>query len=146
MIDNRQTDHPSTVPLLIYIAGPYRGKTSWQVDENIQNARRWGVAVARAGAEHGGAYPVIPHSNTAHFDGEASDKLWLDGTLELMRRCDGVLLTGAWRNSVGASAEFEAALKWRIPTLSPEGFCPPEEIPTELAMWLDRVRNGMAIR
>ena len=97
-------------PPLIYIAGPYRAPTAWGRERNIHEARRFGVMVARAGG-----YPVIPHSNTAHFDGEAPDELWLAGTLELMRRCDAVLLMPRWNDSSGARIERAEAARLHIP-------------------------------
>lgn len=101
-----------TTPLLIYIAGPYRATTAWRREQNIHRARAWGVVVARAGA-----YPVIPHANTAHFDGEAPDELWLAGTLALMRKCDGVLLIDGWCYPNGACAECDEAVRLGIPVL-----------------------------
>lgn len=104
-------------PPLIYVAGPYRAPTAWQREKNIHRARTWGVALAKAGA-----YPVIPHSNTAHFDGEAEDALWLAGTLALMRRCDGVLLIERWSESSGARAEHDEAVHLGLPIIKAEGW------------------------
>jgi hypothetical protein len=105
----------TTPPRLIYIAGPYRAATTWQREQNSKGRSIVGVAVAKAGA-----YPVIPHSITAHFDAahltsEASDDLWLPGTLELMRRCDGVLLLPGWKESKGSCAEHAEAAARGIP-------------------------------
>lgn len=102
-------------PPLIYVAGPYRAPTAWQREKNIHHARAKGVEVARAGG-----YPVIPHSNTAHMDGEADDALWLAGTLELMKRCDGVLMVGWWEGSAGACAERDEAIRLGIPVFYDE--------------------------
>jgi len=99
---------------LVYCAGPYRAKTGWEIDQNISRARQWGALVAAAGA-----YPVIPHSNTAHFDGIAEDKFWLDSTLELMRRCDAVLMMDGWTESSGSRAEKALAEKLKMPVLDP---------------------------
>lgn len=85
---------------LIYVAGPYRASTGWGTEQNIQRARALGGLVVLLDA-----YPVIPHSNTSHFDGLAADAFWLDGTLELMRRCDAVILTTDWEDSSGARDE-----------------------------------------
>lgn len=97
-------------PLLIYVAGPYRAKTPWQVEQNIHAARAFGVTLAKLGA-----YPVIPHSNTAHFDGEADDALWLAGTLRLVEKCDGVVMLPTWRQSSGAQAEHAKAIDLGMP-------------------------------
>lgn len=106
--------------LLVYVAGPYRAPTTWEIQKNIHNARVWGVVVAKAGA-----YPMIPHSNTAHFDGAVEgDDFWLQGTLEMMRRCDGVFLTDGWTRSSGSRAEAEEARKLGIPCFDGEGWAP----------------------
>ncbi len=117
--------------LLIYVVGPYRAPTAWQREQNIHRARAWGVTIARCGA-----YPVIPHSNTAHFDGEAEDTLWLAGTLELMRRCDGVLLTGEWRRSSGSRAERAEAERLSLPICDPGD---PRQREDLLRLWIDDV-------
>lgn len=105
-------EEPPPVPLLVYVAGPYRAPTTWEVHKNIHNARLWGAALAKAGA-----YPVIPHSNTAHMDGAASDQLWLSGTMELMRRCDGAIFISGWEQSKGSMAEMEEAKRLELPIL-----------------------------
>jgi hypothetical protein len=96
--------------LLVYVAGPYRAPTAWGVERNIQRARDLGALVAQAGA-----YPVIPHSNTSHFDGLAPDALWLDGTIELLRRCDAVIVVDCWEQSSGTRAELAEANDRRLP-------------------------------
>jgi len=97
-------------PKLVYVAGPYRAPTPWEVECNIVAARKLGAKVAQVGA-----YPVIPHSNTAHFDGLATDALWLGGTLELLRRCDAVVFTGDYERSSGARDERVEAARLGLP-------------------------------
>ena len=100
-----------TTPKLIYIAGPYRAKTLWEVECNIRNAELAGIRVARMGA-----YPVIPHSNTRnYFADEAPAQLWRDGTMELLRRCDAVFMSWGWRRSTGSLAEHAEAVRLNIP-------------------------------
>lgn len=108
---------------LVYIAGPYRAATAWGVECNIQAARKVGADVVLLGA-----YAVIPHSNTAHFDGLASDEFWLEGTLELMRRCDAVLMVPGWEASTGARGERAEAER-----LGPPVFTEP----SALKAWLE---------
>src|SRR5690349_14403982 len=95
---------------LVYIAGPYRGATAWDRDQNIVRARQLGAEVVKRGA-----LPVIPHSNTAHMDGIAPDEFWLAGTLEQMRRCGAVLFTPDWKCSTGARAEQAEAERIALP-------------------------------
>ena len=98
---------------LVYIAGPYRASTQWEVEQNIQNARREGAMVAKEGH-----YPVIPHANTAHMSGLAPEELFLEGSMALLKACDGVYLTGDWQESMGSVAEYKMALELGIPVSS----------------------------
>jgi len=97
---------------LIYIAGRYRGKTREAVDLNIQAARAAGVLVVEKGY-----YPVIPHSNTSGFEHLTAthDAFWLAGTLELMRRCDAVLVVQGYEQSSGTLAEIQEAQRLGVP-------------------------------
>jgi nucleoside 2-deoxyribosyltransferase len=98
-------------PALVYIAGPYRSPDPWRVELNIRAAEELGYRVAQLGA-----YPVIPHSNTrGYFASAAPDELWLTGTLELMRRCDAVILVEDWENSSGSRAERAEAFGLQKP-------------------------------
>lgn len=95
---------------LIYIAGKFRGPTPLDVRRNVEAARDAGLLVA-----HTGAYPIIPHTMTGEFDKQLDDRFWLVGTLELMRRCDGVFALGTWRQSQGACAEVAEAMALGLP-------------------------------
>jgi hypothetical protein len=105
------------MPFLVYVAGPYRAKTAWDINCNIHKARVWGAALAKCGA-----YPVIPHSNTANFDGIADDSLWLEGTLALLTRCDAAIFIDGWRESSGSKAEWERANSLLMPVLDVDGW------------------------
>lgn len=95
---------------LIYIAGPFRGPTPYDVRRNVERARDLGLAVARLGG-----YPVIPHTMTCDFDKLLTDQFWLDGTMEMLRRCDAVVLHERWAHSTGARLEREEALARVLP-------------------------------
>lgn len=95
---------------LVYIAGPFRAATAWGVAENVRAAERVGLEVARVGY-----MPVIPHANTAHFHGEGDDDFWIEGTPELLRRCDAVVLVPGWERSSGTRAEITEARLRNIP-------------------------------
>ena len=100
-----------TVPL-IYIAGPFRGPTPLAVRRNVEAARDLGLRVAEAGG-----YPIIPHTMTSEFDKLLTDQFWLDGTMELMRRCDAIVLSHRWMPSTGAKAEYVEACRLGIPSM-----------------------------
>lgn len=90
---------------IIYVAGKYRAETKEGVEANIQKARETAIKLWQLG------WAVIcPHLNTAHFDGEAPDSVWLEGDKEILRRCDAIYMLDNWRESEGARAELELAI------------------------------------
>jgi hypothetical protein len=93
---------------VVYVAGPFRGPNSWEIEENIRRAERLALEVWRLGAA-----ALCPHTNTRFFQGAAEDSVWLDGDLELLYRCDAILMTPDWRRSSGATAEHDFAVKHR---------------------------------
>lgn len=95
---------------VVYVAGPFRGKNSWEIEQNIRRAECLALEVWRLGAA-----VICPHTNTRFFDGAADDKVWLSGDLELLRRCDAMILTADWERSSGARAEAEHAKERQIP-------------------------------
>ena len=100
-----------TKPLpLIYIAAPFRGSTPYDVRRHVEAARDIGLTVAILGG-----YPIIPHTMTADFDKQLTDQFWLDGTMELLRRCDAILMGPRWMYSTGATAEREEAKRLGLP-------------------------------
>jgi hypothetical protein len=101
---------------VVYIAGPFRAPTAWGIAENVRAAERFGLEVARLGA-----MPLIPHANTAHFHGEGDDQVWIEGTLELMRRCDAAVFIPGWPRSKGSQGEWDECSLRRIPKLDLDG-------------------------
>lgn len=93
---------------LVFIAGPFRARTPWEIEQNVRLAETVALEVWRKG------YACIcPHANTRFFQDAAPDELWLRGMIEIMSRCDIVLMVGDWTNSEGAKAEREKALGWK---------------------------------
>lgn len=87
-----------------YLAGPYRAKNGRTVRQNIRNAEAIAIKWWRAG------FAVIcPHLNTAFFDGEADDAVWLEGDLELIRRVDLVIAMHTHQESAGTQDELTLA-------------------------------------
>lgn len=95
---------------VVYIAGPFRGPSHWAIAENIRNAERLALEVWRLGAA-----AICPHANTAHFQDAAPDDVWLKGDLELLNRCDAIIMTEDWQESSGATAERHFAISKSIP-------------------------------
>lgn len=95
---------------VIYISGKFRGKSSWEVEQNIRLAEELSLQVWLRGA-----VALCPHMNTRYFQGAAPDEVWLKGDLELVLRSDALLMVPNWRTSVGARMELEYATKFGIP-------------------------------
>lgn len=95
---------------LVYVAGKYRDSGEWAVWQNIQRASEVALALWQMG------YAVIcPHRNTMMFGGAAPDDVWLKGDLEMLSRCDLLVLVPGWEKSSGTKAEIEKARELGIP-------------------------------
>lgn len=95
---------------LVYIAGPFSGATPWDIEQNIRRAEVVGLKVAKAGA-----MPVIPHANTRFFHGQCTPEFWYEGTLELLKRCDALVLLPGWASSRGSRNERDHAEALGLP-------------------------------
>jgi len=63
--------------------------------------------------------PLIPHANTAHWDGLCPDEFWLEAGIEMLRRCDAVALVDGWFESAGTLAEIKEAERLGMPVFPP---------------------------
>ena len=95
---------------ILYVAGPYRAETERGVVENIRAAEAVAIEVWKAGH-----IALCPHLNTRLFGGILPDMVWLEGAIDLMLRCDGVVLVPGWENSQGTIAEIEIAQSMDMP-------------------------------
>jgi hypothetical protein len=96
--------------IIVYIAGPVRGDTYWDVTENIRRAERLALEVWSLGV-----VALCPHTNTRNFHGALPDETWLRGDLVMLSRCDAIIFTEDWERSRGATAEHAFAEKHHIP-------------------------------
>lgn len=117
---------------VVYVAGPFRAKTAWGVAENVRAAERVALQIARLGA-----MPLCPHANTAHFDGECTANFWLEGTLELLRRCDAAVFIHGWPASLGSMGEWEECGRLSIPRCDLHSI-ERDEREAFLAAWIER--------
>jgi hypothetical protein len=121
---------------VVYVVGPYRAPSEYQVLLNIRRAEELALRVWRSGAAC-----ICPHKNTAFLGGAADDSVWLIGDLEIIRRCDAVVCVDGWKSSKGALGEVDLALKLNIPVF--ENF-------EEFSVWLSRDeplgRNGSSTK
>jgi hypothetical protein len=89
---------------VVYIAGPFRGNTPWDVECNIRNAEEQALKVSALGG-----VALCPHTMYRHFDKKLPDKFWIGATAELLRRCDAILLCRGWSDSAGSLEEDRIA-------------------------------------
>lgn len=89
---------------VVMICGRYRGKTYSEIEKNIQTARNKAIKLWQNG------YIVIcPHMNSAHLDKFCDDQVWLNGYLEILKRCDAIYVLKGHENSSGTTNEIKLA-------------------------------------
>lgn len=89
---------------LAYVSGPYRSGSVNGIYHNIHAAREV------ASQWWGKGYAVIcPHMNTAFLDGSCDDGIWLAGDIEILSRCDVIIMMPNWPDSEGARKEHDFA-------------------------------------
>jgi hypothetical protein len=108
-----------------YVAGPYRAKHEYQIEENIRCAERAKIELARMGHA-----VYCPHMNSARLGGLMPDQHWLDEGLRFLEMCDFVFVVGDWNASEGTKNEIVCAVMMGIPVYHSlndvamyEGFC-----------------------
>lgn len=90
--------------MILFISGPYRAKTPYGIKQNIEAAEKVALKYWKKGNT-----VICPHKNTAFFDGELPDERWLKGDLEILSRCDGIVMMRNWKDSEGAMEEWQYA-------------------------------------
>lgn len=97
-------------PKVIYVAGPFRGRTPWEVEQNVRRAEEiskvlWGL----------GVFNICPHTMGRFLDREVPDIVILEGTKEILRRCDAVFVLPNSAGSTGTQGEIAEANLLRMP-------------------------------
>jgi hypothetical protein len=91
---------------VVYISGPYSNKDIGKQRLNITKA----LVVAEKYWKLG--YAVIcPHTNSAWMDEVVPYEQFMEGDLEILKRCDIIVMMEQWNKSKGASKEREFAYK-----------------------------------
>ena len=114
---------------VVYIAGPFTASNAWEIEQNVRRAEAVALSVWRAGA-----VALCPHAMCRHYEGTLPHETWIAGDLELLYRCDAVVLADGWRTSHGAKKEALAAARRAM-----EIFCanPDGSLPALFYRWLD---------
>ena len=89
---------------VIYVAGSYTGDSHNAVFENIMAAR---TAARRLWFE--GWAVICPHTNSMFMDGQNTSRVFIEGDIEILKRCDAIYMLKGWELSAGAYAEFWCA-------------------------------------
>jgi hypothetical protein len=95
--------------MLLYVSGKYSG----DIDANIETAM---VIAAELWIK--GHAVICPHANTAHFERRGLSLTYEDyiaGDLNMISRCDGLVMIPDWENSKGAVIEKDYAESLNIP-------------------------------
>lgn len=91
---------------LVYVAGPYRAPTPWEVEQHIRAAEQAGLSIAKLGA-----VPIIPHTMYRYFAGSLPEAFVMSGLLDLLGRCDAAFFLDGWQRSQGATIEHTHAMR-----------------------------------
>lgn len=123
-------------PLRVYIAGPFSGRTAWDVELNVRRAELLSLFVAQAGH-----HPFCPHTQGRHFKGQLREAFWIEWGLSWLHQCDVVaLVMRKYSRSKGTVGEVELAEQLKIPVL----MSPPEEQWGFDAWHPDDIRDALA--
>ena len=99
--------------IVVYVSGKYSGKTDEEAKLNIQKAKEAGQKLWELGYT-----AVVPHLNTFGFDNESKCRYndYVNGDLELLKRCNCLLMLDNWSDSTKARIERLEAIRHAIRT------------------------------
>jgi len=104
---------------LTYIAAPFTADTPEGIQENIDRAAQLAAEVNDAG--NGEVFAIVPHTMTApvwqkmKHHKKANDDFWYRGDIELLKRCDAIVLGKGWELSKGCRREGSVAYFMDLP-------------------------------
>lgn len=91
---------------MVYIAGPFTASDSWTREQNIRRVEKLMAQLLYSGLEY---LPICTHPFGRLWHGEQFEFRMLSLGLDLVRRCDAVLLTHGWEFSRGTREEVTVA-------------------------------------
>ena len=121
---------------LIYVAGKYTSYNQHNQPNKAGIASNIYVAeIAAVRLWKKGWAVLCPHKNTEHFERYEDDYLhysaWINGDIEMLRRCDAIFMLENWQGSSGAKGEHAFAKKRKIPIFyEEEGYPEPSSLKT----------------
>lgn len=100
--------------MLVYVAGPIRPKNGQTLEGNLQAAKDIALELWKDGLA-----VICPHANTdlpiSVADKACEEATWLNGDLEMVARCDAVVVCPGWETSSGTKGEIDFAKSREIP-------------------------------
>ena len=101
--------------MIIYLATPIRPKGNQTLDGNIAKAKQIALELWKKG------YTVFcPAANSdlpiSLADKEVEADRWLNGDIEILARCDALVVSPGWQLSDGVKGEISCAEMYGIPT------------------------------
>ena len=102
---------------IVYVAGPYRGKSKFYLLNRYQRFRNamcaWKVSVQLWNMN---VMPFCPHMNSFWMDKKVNNlNVFIEGDLKVLKRCDAILMLKGWENSEGVLIEIKFAKENNIP-------------------------------
>ena len=95
---------------LIFIAGPFKAENAWEIEQNIRRAEEIALQLWKLG------FAVIcPHANSRFFFGACPEDIFLEGYKEILKKCDGLILSSPGGQSKGTVEEIKIAEENGIP-------------------------------
>jgi|ETNvirnome_2_130_1030620.scaffolds.fasta_scaffold00290_19 hypothetical protein len=98
----------------LYLSGPITstaGNSLWALEQNVRVAEEVYLALLQTGV----CAPLCPHTMSRFFVGEIGWNAFMKVDLELLERCDGLLLLPNWDLSSGAMQEVNHAKQMEQP-------------------------------
>ena len=89
---------------VIYVAGAYRAENDFARHLNCRKAE-----LAALKLWTNGWAVICPQKNTEHFDGTLVDGRFLEGDIEILKRCDAIYMLNNFESSDGAKKELQVA-------------------------------------
>jgi hypothetical protein len=110
----RDDDNPIKI---VYIAGAFRAATQWGIMQNVRKAESAALSLWKLG------YVVIcPHAMTQNYQDECPDDVWLNGMIEILKRCDAIYLLRNYFQSTGTLTELAVARNLGLPIFYEEDY------------------------